>query len=559
MSNKLLREDLNKYTPRKEQSNAIDFIDNVEKKKPHNKFYLFNLPTGVGKSHLTLMIIDYFKKKNSFIKADIITAGKLLQDQYDNEYDSISNLKGKDNYKCKQYDCSCAQGKEFNSINKTSCDYCPYDEAKVNFIQDDISLTNFHLYLTYAVFAEKTEYNIISKRGARILIVDESHELDDVMSDFISMKITENTINKLNLNKSSYLIKKIKKIDTKDEFISFLKELRKDAVSTKESIENSMLSSPSEPSVTRRNNRLSNISGNKNGDLKLLNIITDIEQLISKIDLFNSEYKNDEDNWVLEKVINEKNGNVELSMEPIWAYNYLDKYVWSKYDKVILISGTILDKNIFCDLNGIDVTDAVYYSISSPFPIKNRKIYYMPVGKMTYDKKSDTFKKYVPFIEKVLLKYKNDKGIIHTNSFELSSWIENSIKDKRLVFHDSSNKEEILLKHMNSEKPTVLVSPSVTTGVSFDHDRARFQIIAKIPYPSLASKKNKVRQKNNPQWYSFVTVSKILQSYGRVVRSTTDFGDTIIIDGSFGDILKFNSHLIPNWVMSSIKRIDVNI
>ena len=71
------------------------------------------------------------------------------------------------------------------------------------------------------------------------------------------------------------------------------------------------------------------------------------------------------------------------------------------------------------------------------------------------------------------------------------------------------------------------------------------------------SEKNKVRQKNNPQWYAFTTISKIIQSYGRVVRSSTDYGDTIIIDGSFGDILKFNSHLIPNWVMSAIKRIDV--
>ena len=244
-------------------------------------------------------------------------------------------------------------------------------------------------------------------------------------------------------------------------------------------------------------------------------------------------------------------------MEPIWAYNYLNKYVWSKYDKVILISGTILEKSIFCELNGIDYNDSVYYSISSPFPLNNRKIYYMPLGKMTYDKKLDTFKNYVPFIEKILKKYDGQKGIIHTNSFELSSWIESHIKNERLVFHDVSNKDEMLLKHMSTELPTVLVSPSVTTGVSFDHDKARFQIIAKIPYPSLASKKNKVRQKNNPQWYAFTTISKIIQSYGRVVRSSTDYGDTIIIDGSFGDILKFNSHLIPNWVMSAIKRIDV--
>ena len=56
----------------------------------------------------------------------------------------------------------------------------------------------------------------------------------------------------------------------------------------------------------------------------------------------------------------------------------------------------------------------------------------------------------------------------------------------------------MLKLHFESDEPTVIVSPSMGTGVSFDNDRARFQIIAKIPYPSLASQKNKMRQVKNP-------------------------------------------------------------
>ena len=69
---------------------------------------------------------------------------------------------------------------------------------------------------------------------------------------------------------------------------------------------------------------------------------------------------------------------------------------------VFLMSGTILDKNLFCQLNGLDVTKASYYSIASPFPLKNRPIYYMPVGKMSFKSKEDTFKRYVPYIQKLL-------------------------------------------------------------------------------------------------------------------------------------------------------------
>lgn len=208
-------------------------------------------------------------------------------------------------------------------------------------------------------------------------------------------------------------------------------------------------------------------------------------------------------------------------------------------------------------LNGLDVTKAVYYSIRSPFPLKNRPIYYMPVGKMTYKNKEEAFKRYVPYIQKLLAKYKNHKGIIHTNSFELANWIKDKVKDPRLIFHDSSNKDEMLKLHFESEEPTVIVSPSMDTGVSFDHDKSRFQIIAKVPYPSLGSQKNKLRQKNNPEWYQWKTVTGIVQMTGRSVRSDTDWADTIIIDGCFSDVIRHSGHYIPDWIQEAIKRINI--
>ena len=223
------------------------------------------------------------------------------------------------------------------------------------------------------------------------------------------------------------------------------------------------------------------------------------------------------------------------------------------------MSGTILDKNLFCQLNGIDVSKAVYYSIRSPFNVKNRPIFYMPIGKMSFKSKEETFKRYIPYIKKILNKYKNKKGVIHTNSFELSKWIQDSIEDPRLIFHDSSNKDEMLKMHKESDKPTVIVGPSMDTGVSFDNDDARFQIIAKIPYPSLASQKNKLRQVNNPEWYSWKTSATLQQACGRIVRSDVDYGDTIIIDSSFGDILRWSSHLLPDWFQEAIKKINVKV
>jgi Rad3-related DNA helicase len=551
-----LKKDLSLYKPRKEQKEAIAFIDSEWNKNKLTKFFLLNMPVGSGKSHLALMISDWFRKNvNKTARVDIITNSKILQNQYSDTYESISDLKGKENYECESYSCSCAQGAEFNRLNKTSCESCPYSSAREDFISGGISLTNFYLYILYAIYNPK----LMENRGARVLIVDESHDFDDVMSDFISIKITESIIKKFKFSNERQVLKDLKSVKSISEYVEFLKVVAGEITETIDSMEKGMSSQVRNVKSDKRDLKLTKVLKGVNTDVKIMQMVTDLKQYALKIEVFLKEYKENPNNWVLESNWNERTRQTELSLEPIWAYDYLDKYVFSNYDMVFLMSGTILEKNLFCQLNGLDVTKAVYYSIASPFPVKNRPIYYMPLGKMSYKSKEETFKNYIPYIKKLLDKYKGKKGIIHTNSFELAKWIEDSIKDPRLVFHDSQNKDEVLRKHMESEEPTVIVSPSMDTGVSFDNDSARFQIIAKIPYPSLASQKNKMRQKNNPDWYSWKTVSGLIQMSGRPVRSNMDYADTIVIDGGFGDVMKHSSHFLPEWFQHAIKRVNVKI
>lgn len=551
-----LKKDLSKYKPRKEQKEALNFIDSQYNTDPLKKFFLLNLPVGTGKSHLALMISEWYRKNiNRTARVDVITNSKILQDQYADTYESISDLKGKDNYECVQYSCSCAQGAEFNRLNKTSCESCPYSNARESYMGGGLSLTNFYLYILYAMYNPK----LMENRGARVLIVDEAHDFDDVMSDFVSIRMTEGIIKKFTFADEKSIIKNLKSVSNISQYVSFLRLLGSEITSTIESMENGINSKSRNVREDKRDLKLNKLFKSKNSDVKLMQLVSDLKQYQVKIELFLKEYKENPNNWVLESGYNEKLKQKELSLEPIWAYDYLDKYVFSNYDMVFLMSGTILDKNLFCQLNGLDIKKAAYYSIESPFPVKNRPIFYMPLGKMSYKSKEDTFQRYIPYIKKLLEKYKDKKGIIHTNSFELANWIQKSIKDPRLVYHDSSNKDEILKMHFDSDEPTVIVSPSMGTGVSFDDDRARFQIIAKVPYPSLASQKNKLRQSNNPGWYAWKTVSGLIQMTGRTVRSNTDYADTIIIDGSFGDVIKHSSHFLPNWVQNAIKRINIKI
>jgi len=181
-----LYEDLKKYVPRNEQLETIQFIkDNIDK-----KYYLLNLPTGVGKSYLALMIADFYSKNiDVTAKVDIITNSKLLQEQYTNTFNSIRDLRGKENYTCSKYSCSCLTGKEFARLNKTKCDSCPYDNARNAFFGGKVSLTNFHLYIIYAIYSPKS----LNDRAADILIIDECLHPSTMISlhDGTKKKISE--------------------------------------------------------------------------------------------------------------------------------------------------------------------------------------------------------------------------------------------------------------------------------------------------------------------------------------------------------------------------------
>ena len=168
-----------------------------------------------------------------------------------------------------------------------------------------------------------------------------------------------------------------------------------------------------------------------------------------------ADYIKNKENWVLETTTYKKQkedfSNIALDIKPVWGNLYLPKSIWGKYDHVIYLSASLINKETFSYINGLDVNQTTYTELESSFPIKNREIYYFKTGKMTYNEKKETFIKQKAIIEKILKKHKDDKGIIHTVNYELCEWLKEQIHDKRLLFHDENNREEILNEHMEGK------------------------------------------------------------------------------------------------------------
>jgi Rad3-related DNA helicase len=99
----------------------------------------------------------------------------------------------------------------------------------------------------------------------------------------------------------------------------------------------------------------------------------------------------------------------------------------------------------------------------------------------------------------------------------------------------------------------VLISPSLHTGLDLKDHLSRFQIITKVPYPNVADKWTSEKRKINKEWYYWQTALRLVQAYGRSVRSKDDWAKTYVLDSAFNYFVKVNNNILPKWFLSAIR------
>src|SRR5215472_15364367 len=83
-------------------------------------------------------------------------------------------------------------------------------------------------------------------------------------------------------------------------------------------------------------------------------------------------------------------------------------------------------------------------------------------------------------------------------------------------------------------------------GLDLKDDLSRFQVITKVPYPSLGDKWIDGKRKKNGQWYNWQTGLRLVQGYGRSIRSKEDYAQTYVLDSLFGDFVRKNRKIVPD-------------
>jgi len=529
--------------PRPQQIKALEKISEIF--SSGKKYVIACLPTGSGKSHIAASIarsatpIDDHRKslieeyliykkdqrnefiyENDFLNADpfgsfVLTVTKSLQDQYINLFKDMVSLKGKSNYQCVVDTDATTEHAPcvYDRKMKQKCfdlKRCPYFEKRKEALLVPDPVLNYRSFFSLIPFLRKREY----------YICDEAGEIEDELVGQYSVTIFYSQL--------------------KAEKVSFDKLLTDDSKKAGQWLNNIY-----EQLSSEREKLLEFIRSNANNEkfsavrIKQTQRLNKLTNLVTSLGVAITYW--DEAEFLVEHKDVEKVTFVPYDIRPF------ARTIFSGAEKVLLMSATITNPEEYAKSIGIKPDEYEYIEVASAFDAKKSPI----MCSNQYNLSFNTIDRDLPKVIKAALEiceqHKGSKGLIHTHTNKITQELKRAVgNNKRFLFRDIGiSNEDILKDHKEREDDTILVSPSLDTGVSLDDNLGRFQIILKAPFLPLGSKRIKKIFDKNKKYYTMKMLDVLVQMCGRCTRSITDHATTYILDGVIHRNILENSKKLP--------------
>ena len=542
-----------KYSPRLIQKDVINQVESAVKSGFKN--ILLCVPTGVGKSHIAVTVAK------SLGTSFIVTAQKILQDQYTNDFSFIYPMKGKSNFPCiANYDtndmsyelakndpclsctlgtCSWEEPTEYGGKKTQYCKFkpkigsfptsdvgtederigepddqmCYYYNQKYQALHATHALFNYSSYFQTRLFSQGIDE--LLQRDC--LIADEAHEIEDQIIGYIGFDIRPRFLEEVGMKLDDFVIDEI------DGVLELLEGLG--TAYTKKV--NQLVSDDDKRAQTFRRRR-------------------------DKIDTLFYEIKDNPENFVIQESKGFSENTKMVSVKPIEIGKYVDAFFDRPHQ--IFMSATI-NRQMFCRTMNIPENDCAFIEVTkSPFPVNNRQIQFHNIRKLNYRSTDQDYGAMFAKIKEILELHPDEKGLILTTTKKQCEDISNYLGDRIVVAHEGvdGKREKILENHRQTRNPDVLVSPSFWYGVDLKDDISRFQVVLKTPYPSMGDKRTKIKSDRDPLWYQNKTVEKLLQGFGRSIRNDKDYAVTYVLDGSVIQLLERMRKFVPKAYHDSL-------
>ena len=468
-------------------------------------------PTGVGKSLTAMTAVQLIRQDNPDARAVILCSSKALQLQYQEDFPGVAILWGRSNFRCaldEDFDCSEAPC----SIEGMGCsesekwEICPYYRHKRRAIHSPIVITNMAYFLH--------EANYVGHLGnLDFLVVDEGDLLERELLRFAGLELSARSLNQAGIE----LPDLSSTLEARRWASRVLPRVLKKALDAAKAARD-------DESWLKKAIRLS-------GHVKRLKRLANIEP----------------EKWVIQKTL------TGYTLQPIWATEYGQDYVFRHARKVLVMSATMPPPDVYARQLGVQ-QGYRYLESDSPFPRENRPINYWPIAKLKGNALGyPELRQISNAVDAILRMFPNQKGIVHTVSYRLRDAIlDRSIYRRRFITHNwhgngGLSREQALEKFKASTEPVVLISPSMSRGVDLPHDQCRFVIVVKVPFLSLGDPQVRARLKQDPEWYAAAAADELVQAFGRGVRARDDYCVGFILDSTFGWFARRNKRLFPDW------------
>lgn len=530
---------------------------------------IISAPTGSGKSITALTIagvLTRFYDMTGYILASDLN----LIDQYSRDVEKYfpnwSVIKGQQNYQCLVNGFNFSSGacklkgcKSYGDIMKKfpecACE-CPYIQEREKAMRADLLVCTYSFWLIQQnlVKALLREQAPFTERD--FTICDEAHKLVGIVQNHFSPAMKPDDIGKMKNIVESGL--------DNDTIVDEIELIRRKIVATSDNA--SILDY-----LEEYNSKMKVLNDGIDTIKRDISLKTDQNEPLSKEDrnlVYNCEF--------LENHISSFSDYVEI-IKSVGIQNLVKNYDDSTPDNItfncinesylmnkhfhahcknkMYMSATIGEADAFAK----ECSFSNYHSIDIPstFDFTNSPIFYIPDYRLSYKEKEQNLPKVAELIEATINMYAGKRGIIQTGSYQfakqLIDYVGPAVRQRLILYDDTKGKTEAI-EYFKYCDDKVLVGPSLIEGLSFDDDLCRFQIIMKVPYPSLADKFVKAKKNINPEWYSNRTAISILQGVGRGIRNEHDWCVTFIFDGCYSYLMQNSYKMFSD---DFIRRIQV--
>jgi len=470
---------------------------------------ILEAPTGVGKSGAPLTV-SYHRPGTT-----VCVATRDLQQQYADISELVKVAWGQEHYPCVNEEHITQFARAYNeSPTRADCPFrrgakdcsigaqCPYEQSKIQALEAQAKVLNYALAF----------YTKWWRPYTNDLFCDEAHRLPGILSSLVSLEVANRTRKWYDLPDFPY-------------------------ASGGTSYAYGQIQSWAKKGARHLKSHEGAVGGPKM-KLRVRRMRLKLEGLVRMLD------KAEPGTWYVAS--GQSVG--KLMAKPIFPGRYAKTILDENARSITLMSATIGDPALLAEELGL-AQDFEFLSLPHIFPKENRVIIWVKESpRLSRKSTADDYRAQAEIIARILNSHRGQKGLIHTVSWKHTELLKDLLgrtHGHRLYVPKGEERVKAVERFKNSNGDTVVISPSWYEGLNFPDDEARFAIIAKVPYLSLADPvvKLRLKSKGGGRWYRWQAALRIVQAAGRVVRHRDDWAVCYICDSEWPRVAKYT----PQW------------